>query len=147
MSLYRITCKFLGCAFGDDGGAYKTREDLDSEELAFMDMKLHMGTQHVGTGHNVDNGKEWLRQQVEPNPLVEGLQIMVDKPSYKKFGIPAPVKVYSIVGYGFANSKVDKMYISPGLAMGLRVRRHEMFPVDLEIVVVCGTPMKVLGGS
>ena len=120
MPLYRRTCEFPGCALGDDGGAYKTKEDLDSEELVFKDMKLH-----VEICHNVDNGKEWVGQQVELNPLLEGLCIMIDKPGYKEVGIPAPTKVKSIVECGSVNSDLDKMFISPDLAMRLGSRKGE----------------------
>ena len=71
---------------GNDGGAFKIMEDLDSKELVLKDMELHVRTHHVDTCHIVDNGKEWVRQQVEPHPVVEDLHIVVDKPGYKDVG-------------------------------------------------------------
>ena len=34
-------------------------------------------------GHHVYDGGKWVRRLVEPHPMVKGLQIIVDEPSYR----------------------------------------------------------------
>ena len=97
MLLCRRTCKFPGCDWGKNGGAYRTLEDLNSEELTLKDMKLHVGTSHMETCPIGNNHKEWIKQQVEPNPVIQDLHIMVDKNGYKELGYHAPARVCTIV--------------------------------------------------
>ena len=63
-------------------------------------------------GYRVYNGKRWVKQQMEPHPLVNGLWVMVDEPGYSGFGFSVLKKVHPIVVSRLADTGAQMTVIS-----------------------------------
>ena len=55
MSPNRRTCQFPGCTMGEDGGAYKTMENLESQEMVLKDLEIHLSIRLAGVSAMTGN--------------------------------------------------------------------------------------------
>ena len=73
-------------------------------------------------GHHVYDGKRWVKQKMEPHPLVIGLRVVVDKSGYSGFGLSIPKKVQLVVTNGLADTGAQMTVISSALELNLGVK-------------------------
>ena len=96
-------------------------------------------------GHHVHDGERWIKQQVEPHPMVNGLRVIVDKPGYKRFGFDELKEVHPIVVNGLADTGAQMTVISWALATRLRVKMNEMIPTSMVITAANSTKLEIVG--
>ena len=65
--------------------------------------------------------------------MVRGIQVVVDKPSYKRFGHSIPESVHLVMMDGLADTGAQMIVISSGMAQRLGVRISEMMPISMNI--------------
>ena len=78
--------------------------------------------------------------------MVRGLQVVVDKPSYKRFGHSIPESVRPVMVHGLVDAGAQITVISLTLAQRLGVKANEMISASRKIMMGKGDSMDIVGG-